>query len=1067
MTASTLGDQIQRLLYCRGDVLCKPCADADSIAMTIVPDAPIRKKYCVTSVKNGTSLRIMYAASQSTPLVRNASGQHVSARSKSGNPACSAAASAWRTGRATPDTFKQLAQCRAMSASKHAAHLHRLAGNEAHAQHIEKVAGGEHVTKKDRATQAKELQAKRAGRAGAAMASGKGGGDQKVSEAPAGAQPVSVPATQGPAAAPRDRSPAAAKARIDARLEATRKAASKGDPAALKQAHRNAARDVLAGNIAKAKEEGRPGFFGKLKAKREASAPSPAPAAPKPAASAHADEPLAFEDMPAPLAKAAGRLAKTPRDTRAASTTGDAIGTPDPAIRLKAMAEAQRAREQPESPAPVRANSGFPASLVGRNPGAPGLPKPAAKPQSTPPTSPAPTLPPGLAQKAAARSGRLERLGAATPESKTATMMGRLRKAAELRKQHQSEVMDPNSGRNQRADEASFARGKTRTQEKRKATIQGKKDQAAAAEQWVVESGKQKERERAAKEQFPDSYSTPATAAAAPRDLSPNRDLRPIAPAPSDTHARVKAGLAKLFGSEPVDDRGMMIGQLAKRAGISEDEAAAWTHAAAKKGIVEYDHSSPERAAVDRQYGTVHTDPATGKPIASFRIMKPKRLDEMAGEGGQAASPAAAPAASSTPAPPAQLPKPGTPKLRNELAQAVRDHRNRQQVRGTGRNKKAQGVIARSLADNNRVSDIHTDEQKKALAGMAKAKAGTRASQLAAMNTASSKAPSPPAAPSSAAASRLKAIVAARREDRGLTPENRRDEAKRLKEDRPARAEYIAHAKAKGIGNYSASALAERKARHQGEGAKEPETSMHMQSHTPFRARPGSYATAAEAKAAHPVGSRVVEQYKGSEPTEYRVTGHHEVAWRGHDPFHTATLQHVSGHKPPGKIGDLSSVHFRAENGFGKVSYHSANPPAAAPRPAKIPYDIAPHVFASRVANAVKSVGPEGRFGGDKVYINHAHAAYEKLHGAIPLDQFKSKLVEANRERHLDLSRADLVEAMDPEKVRQSEIAFGRDKNGYGGGGFHFVRDDKLPDPRATMTRHALPPRPTRGSHLA
>lgn len=78
---------------------------------------------------------------------------------------------------------------------------------------------------------------------------------------------------------------------------------------------------------------------------------------------------------------------------------------------------------------------------------------------------------------------------------------------------------------------------------------------------------------------------------------------------------------------------------------------------------------------------------------------------------------------------------------------------------------------------------------------------------------------------------------------------------------------------------------------------------------------------------------------------------------------------------------------------------------------------------------------PTGRFGASRVFIAHvwralrARPRYERL----GLDAFKRRLVEANQARLLDLGRADLVEAMDPEDVRLSETR-------HLGATFHFVR---------------------------
>ena len=78
---------------------------------------------------------------------------------------------------------------------------------------------------------------------------------------------------------------------------------------------------------------------------------------------------------------------------------------------------------------------------------------------------------------------------------------------------------------------------------------------------------------------------------------------------------------------------------------------------------------------------------------------------------------------------------------------------------------------------------------------------------------------------------------------------------------------------------------------------------------------------------------------------------------------------------------------------------------------------------------------PTGRFGDNKVFVVHV---YRALHedpaiAALGLDGFKQRLAEANNARRLDLSRADMVEAMDPNDVALSEVT-------YHGALFHFVR---------------------------
>lgn len=74
---------------------------------------------------------------------------------------------------------------------------------------------------------------------------------------------------------------------------------------------------------------------------------------------------------------------------------------------------------------------------------------------------------------------------------------------------------------------------------------------------------------------------------------------------------------------------------------------------------------------------------------------------------------------------------------------------------------------------------------------------------------------------------------------------------------------------------------------------------------------------------------------------------------------------------------------------------------------------------------------------GEKVFISAAFDEAAKRGYKGSLHDFKASLVKAHRAGQLDLSRADLVEAMNPATVRRSEI----DKEGLGdGSAFHFIR---------------------------
>ncbi len=109
-----------------------------------------------------------------------------------------------------------------------------------------------------------------------------------------------------------------------------------------------------------------------------------------------------------------------------------------------------------------------------------------------------------------------------------------------------------------------------------------------------------------------------------------------------------------------------------------------------------------------------------------------------------------------------------------------------------------------------------------------------------------------------------------------------------------------------------------------------------------------------------------------------------------------------------------------------------AGPPLADPARSDSAFNLAG--FAEAVSEAARSA-PTGRFGEHKVFISHVWRWLQEQRAFPTMDeaQFKTRLVEANRAGLLALSRADLVEAMDPEDVRTSETA-------YLNATFHFVQ---------------------------
>jgi len=110
----------------------------------------------------------MPAARARATKTKTVNGRTVSAKSKTGDPACSAAMSEWVLGRATgnvsPEVNKKLGECRAKSRALRQGAQHRAAGNEGKAQRLEALAAGRKgpITAKDRLAKAKEIRARRA-----------------------------------------------------------------------------------------------------------------------------------------------------------------------------------------------------------------------------------------------------------------------------------------------------------------------------------------------------------------------------------------------------------------------------------------------------------------------------------------------------------------------------------------------------------------------------------------------------------------------------------------------------------------------------------------------------------------------------------------------------------------------------------------------------------------------------------------------------------------------------------------------------------------------------------------
>jgi hypothetical protein len=106
-----------------------------------------------------------------------------------------------------------------------------------------------------------------------------------------------------------------------------------------------------------------------------------------------------------------------------------------------------------------------------------------------------------------------------------------------------------------------------------------------------------------------------------------------------------------------------------------------------------------------------------------------------------------------------------------------------------------------------------------------------------------------------------------------------------------------------------------------------------------------------------------------------------------------------------------------------------------------------------RTASAVPD-GHKERFGDRKVFIHHVHSRMKES-GAYSgsLDEFKRDVVAAHRKGHLEAARADFVQAMDPESVKQAETK-------TDGAMFHFINNVKHDPEAVEKPKPAAPGKP-------
>lgn len=117
---------------------------------------------------------------------------------------------------------------------------------------------------------------------------------------------------------------------------------------------------------------------------------------------------------------------------------------------------------------------------------------------------------------------------------------------------------------------------------------------------------------------------------------------------------------------------------------------------------------------------------------------------------------------------------------------------------------------------------------------------------------------------------------------------------------------------------------------------------------------------------------------------------------------------------------DLIAAEFAsARNARGKRKSRAKRAEAKAPPEAR--RDLL--TFAGQVLEAAQST-KSGRFGDDRVFINHVWRQYkrEQRPKGMDLEAFKQRLLEANRQHYLSLIRADMAPYLDRKDVQESAI---------------------------------------------
>ena len=137
-------------------------------------------------------------------------------------------------------------------------------------------------------------------------------------------------------------------------------------------------------------------------------------------------------------------------------------------------------------------------------------------------------------------------------------------------------------------------------------------------------------------------------------------------------------------------------------------------------------------------------------------------------------------------------------------------------------------------------------------------------------------------------------------------------------------------------------------------------------------------------------------------------------------------LQQLAARSVGARRTDTESLRLAALRAWTLPSDSSPEPLGSVPA---TPQDEGLSAFAERVLQVARGT-TAGRFGDDRVFISHVWRAMQGP--GLDEQAFKRRLIEANQKRLLSLSRADMVELIDPTELSASETR-------HLGATFHFI----------------------------